>query len=112
MKKGIRFVLLFSIVLVTYYMTTHRPSEEQFYTWLDEEYKIDCTEGVSCIRKKDEDSAEILIETGSNIKKEYLLFNTVGKIFEDQNGDRTTIKAIGVLGKYFTIVEDGTSTNS
>jgi hypothetical protein len=112
MKKNILQILFISLILLAYYMTTHRPSEEQFYTWLEEEYQIDCKEKVSCTKKADENSVYTLIETGSTIKKEYLLFNTVGKIYEDQNGDRTTIKAIGVFGSYFTIINDETSPHS
>jgi hypothetical protein len=112
MKKAIFKLLFIFLLFLAFYMTTHRPSEEQFYTWLEEEYQIDCKEKVSCTKKADENSVYTLIETGSTIKKEYLLFNTVGKIYEDQNGDRTTIKAIGVFGSYFTIINDETSPHS
>ncbi|NMH70258.1 hypothetical protein HF072_15875 [Bacillus sp. RO3] len=88
------------------YMSTHRPSEDQFYSWLLNEYKIDCQGSMTCTKKLGNDSSSILIETGSNIKNGYLLFNTVGKIYEDQNGSRTTIKAMGVLGNYFTIMKE------
>jgi hypothetical protein len=112
MKKAIFKLLFIFLFFLACYMTTHRPSEEQFYTWLEEEYQIDCKEKVSCTKKADENSVYTLIETGSNIKREYLLFNTVGKIYEDQNGDRTTIKAIGVFGSYFTIINDEASPHS
>lgn len=106
MKKVMQQIFLISLLLLAWYMTTHRPSEEQFYAWLEEEYQIDCKEKVSCTRKAEENSVYTLIETGSTIKKGYLLFNTVGKVYEDQNGDRFTIKAIGVFGDYFTIIDD------
>ncbi|MGR3764607.1 hypothetical protein [Rossellomorea sp. NS-SX7] len=112
MKKAIFQILCISLLFLAYYMTTHRPSEEQFYTWLEEEYQIDCKEKISCTKKENGNSVYTLIETGSNVKSEYLLFNTVGKIFEDQNGDRTTIKAIGVFGSYYTIINDESSPHS
>ncbi|XXM71625.1 hypothetical protein ACQ0QQ_18390 [Lysinibacillus sphaericus] len=109
MKKAMKQIFFISLLLLAWYMTAHRPSEEQFYTWLQEKYQIDCKEKVSCTRMADENSVYTLIETGSTIKKGYLLFNTVGKVYEDQNGDRFTIKAIGVFGDYFTIVDDSSS---
>ncbi|WP_175991396.1 hypothetical protein [Bacillus sp. Marseille-Q1617] len=112
MKKAIFQILFISILFLGYYMTTHRPSEEQFYTWLEEKYQIDCKEKVTCTRKADENSVYTLIETGSNIKSEYLIFNTVGKIYEDQHGDRTTIKAIGVFDHFYTIIKDESSPHS
>ncbi|NQD66748.1 hypothetical protein HP456_12540 [Bacillus haikouensis] len=109
MRKGILRVFVSCLIFLAIYMVTHRPSEEQFYTWIQEKYKIDCKEKLSCTKKADEKSVHTLIETGSNIKNEYLLFNTIGKVYEDKNGDKTVIKAIGVCGKYFAIINDGIS---
>ncbi|MGG4168264.1 hypothetical protein ABEW00_12510 [Rossellomorea vietnamensis] len=106
MKKGLtRIGIVFSILLF-FYMSTHRPNEEQFYSWLLTEYDIECHTSITCTKKVEGNSYTTLIETGSNIKNGYLLFNTIGKIFEDKNGSRTTVKAIGVFGKYFTIIMD------
>ncbi|KPL59935.1 hypothetical protein [Rossellomorea vietnamensis] len=106
MKKGLtRIGIVFSILLF-FYMSTHRPNEEQFYSWLLTEYDIECHTSITCTKKVEGNSYTTLIETGSNIKNGYLLFNTIGKIFEDENGSRTTVKAIGVFGKYFTIIMD------
>jgi hypothetical protein len=111
MKKAMQKVLFISLLFLAMYMATHRPSEEQFYMWLEEEYQINCKEKVSCTKKTDGDSVHTLIETGSTIKKGYLLFNTVGKSYEDQNGGEFMIKAIGVLGHYYIIIDE-TSSNS
>ncbi|UXH44864.1 hypothetical protein [Rossellomorea vietnamensis] len=106
MKKGlIRIGMIFSILLL-FYMSTHRPNEEQFYSWLLNEYDIECHASITCTKKMEGNSYTTLIETGSNIKNGYLLFNTIGKIYEDENGSRTTVKAIGIFGKYFTIMID------
>jgi hypothetical protein len=109
MRKVILQFFVICMIFLAFYMVSHRPTEEQFYIWLQEKYQIDCKEKVSCTKKIDEDSVRTLIETGSNIKSEYLLFNTIGKIYEDKNGDKTVIKAIGICGKYFTIINDGIS---
>ena len=111
MKKSLK---VFSIILVlplVFYMCTHRPSEEQFYLWLQDTYHIECKGNLTCKKELNDHSFSSVIETGSNIKDEYLLFNTIGKIYEDENGTRTTIKAIGVLGKYFTIIKDEKTIN-
>ena len=106
MKKGLtRLGIFFSIIMI-FYMSTHRPNEEQFYSWLLNEYHIDCHESITCTKKLKGDSYVTLIETGSNTKNGYLLFNTIGKIYEDKNGSRITIKAMGIFGKYFTIMID------
>ncbi|MEG9298930.1 hypothetical protein V6B33_20960 [Mangrovibacillus sp. Mu-81] len=109
MKKMILQLVVVSVTFLCFYMITHRPTEEKFYTWMQEKYQIDCREKVSCTKKAGEDSVLTLIETGSNIKNEYLLFNTIGKIYEDKNGHRTVIKAIGICGRYFAIINDGQS---
>ncbi|WP_044336765.1 hypothetical protein [Rossellomorea aquimaris] len=97
---------IFTLILMFFYMSTHRPNEEQFYIWLLDEYNIECNKSITCSKKIEGNTYSTLIETGSNIKNGYLLFNTIGKIYEDENGSRTTIKALGILGKYFTIMKD------
>ncbi|MBW3113078.1 MULTISPECIES: hypothetical protein [Bacillaceae] len=106
MKKELtRMGMIFSFMLIVY-MSTHRPSEAQFYSWLLKEYNIECHESITCTKKSEGNSYTTLIETGSNIKNGYLLFNTIGKIYEDENGSRITVKAMGMFGKYFTIIID------
>ncbi|MFI8687358.1 hypothetical protein [Rossellomorea sp. NPDC077527] len=106
MKKGLTKIgMLFSIILFVY-MNTHRPNEEQFYTWLLNEYDIECHESITCTKKSQGNSYTTLIETGSNIKNGYLFFNTIGKIYEDEDGSQITVKAMGMFGKYFTIIID------
>ncbi|MBN8193054.1 hypothetical protein JI667_12955 [Bacillus sp. NTK074B] len=106
MKKELtRIGMAFSFILFVY-MSTHRPSEAQFYSWLLNEYNIECHESITCTKMTDDNSYTTLIETGSNIKKGYLLFNTIGKIYEDENGSRIIVKAIGMFGRYFTIIID------
>ncbi|PFA70703.1 hypothetical protein CN378_00070 [Bacillus sp. AFS015802] len=104
MKKGLtKMGIVFSVIMV-FYMTTHRPNEEQFYSWLLNEHHIECHKSITCTKTLDGNSYTTLIETGSNIKNEYLLFNTIGKIYEDEDGSRITVKAMGVFGKYITIM--------
>lgn len=105
-RDGLKRIGMFTLVLMVFYMSTHRPNEEQFYSWLLDEYNIECHESITCTKKLEGNSYSTLIETGSNVKNGYLLFNTIGKIYEDENGSRTTIKALGVFGKYFTIMKD------
>jgi hypothetical protein len=50
-----------------------------------------------------------LIETGSTIKKGYLIFNTVGKTYEDQSGKQLKLKVIGLFGHYYTISKEESS---
>jgi hypothetical protein len=105
-KKGLTRIGIVFLIILFVYMNAHRPNEEQFYTWLLNEYDIECHESITCTKRLEGDSYTTLIETGSNIKKGYLLFNTIGKIYEDETGSRTTVKAMGMFGKYFTIIID------
>ncbi|WP_171050753.1 hypothetical protein [Bacillus sp. BHET2] len=106
MKKGLRKIGMWGSIILIFYMSSHRPNEDQFYSWLMDEYHIECHETITCTREMDGHSYKTLIETGSNIKNGYLLFNTIGKIYEDETGTRTTVKAIGMFGKFFTIIVD------
>ncbi len=99
--------VLFTILCIV--MIIQRPNEEQFYIWLDKKHQISCENHLTCVKKQERESLTTMIETGSYIKNGYLIFNTIGKTFEDQNGKEIKIKAIGAFGHYFTIVNDETS---
>ncbi|WP_409250960.1 hypothetical protein V1502_12410 [Bacillus sp. SCS-153A] len=94
------------VCLLLLYSTTHRPDEEDFNRWLEDKYDISCA-SVSCTTQDVESGqSKKLILTGSRTKEGYLFFNTVAKTFEGKEGRQTTIKAIGFLGNYYTIVEE------
>ncbi|BCB04285.1 hypothetical protein [Bacillus sp. KH172YL63] len=97
---------MFLTALLIIYMCSHRPSEAEFYSWLLDKYHIECHDSITCTKVDEGHSYTTMIETGSNIKNGYLLFNTIGKIYEDEHGTRTTVKAMGMFGKYFTIIVD------
>ncbi|WP_205168316.1 hypothetical protein [Bacillus pakistanensis] len=85
-------------------MSLHRPTEDKFYQWFQDQYRVSCT-NLTCTFQ-DNQNPYTLIETGSSIKEEYLIFNTIGKTFEGEDGRQTNIKVIGILGTFFTITED------
>ncbi|RIW35046.1 hypothetical protein D3H55_08335 [Bacillus salacetis] len=88
------------------YSMTHRPGEEDFNRWLQTKYHIKCST-VSCTMKEAETGKlRTLLVIGSRTKEGYLIFNTVSKTFEGKDGNHTTIKALGFLGHYYTIVEE------
>jgi hypothetical protein len=106
MKKLLNRLLAVAIFLLMVYSATHRPNEEDFNKWMQNKYEISCA-SVSCTMKEDDTGeSRTLIVIGSRTKEGYLLFNTVSKTFEGKEGKHTTIKAIGFLGHYYTIVEE------
>ena len=106
MKKLLNQLLAVVVCLFLIYSTIHRPDEEDFNRWLKGKYDISCG-SISCTMKVDDSGkSRTLILTGSRTKEGYLFFNTVTKTFEGKEGNRTTIKAFGFLGNYYTIVEE------
>jgi hypothetical protein len=106
MKKLLNRLLAVLVCLLLIYSTAHRPDEEDFNRWLENNYDISCS-SVSCT-KKDDETGEIrtFIVTGSRTKEGYLFFNTVAKVFEGKDGKQTIIKAIGFMGDFYPIVEE------
>jgi hypothetical protein len=106
MKKLLNRLLAVAVCMLLIYSTGHRPTEEDFNRWLENKYDISCA-SATCT-KKDGETGELrtLIVTGSRTKDGYIFFNTVAKVFEGKEGKQTTIKAIGFLGHYYTIVEE------
>jgi hypothetical protein len=110
LRKTIKRIGFLLFILLLVYMTTQRPTEDQFYTWLKEQHHISCNGTVTCTMELNENhDVSTLIETGSTIKKGYLIFNTVGKTYEDQSGKQLKLKAIGLFGHYYTISKEETS---
>ncbi|MCP3738994.1 hypothetical protein NLX69_04870 [Rossellomorea sp. BNER] len=85
-------------------MCLHRPTEEEFYQWFQDQYHISCS-NITCTFQGNQ-NPYTLIETGSTIKEEYLIFNTIGKTFEGEDGSQKCLKVIGVLGTFMTITEE------
>ncbi|MGG3737635.1 hypothetical protein [Aeribacillus pallidus] len=109
MRKFAPFMyVLFISVLV--FLTVQRPSVHQYEEWRYNRYSIECQGSVMCSYTNTNEQKFPLLEIGKNINEDYLIFSTIEQRFETMDGKEMLIKAIGIMGRFFPIIEKNVPT--
>ncbi|MEI5908877.1 hypothetical protein WAK64_17650 [Bacillus spongiae] len=101
-KRILLFVLLVSI---TIFMIMTQPNEADFYSWLEDQHDIHC-ESFTCSQTSESSRSVTYIETGSYIEKGYLIFHTIDKTYEKDDGTSFTVKVLGIFGAYIPLIDE------
>ena len=91
-KKRMIYSIL-AIILFFLILPLSKPSPETFNKWLANKYDTECI-GDHCLYKN---SKEKVVHRTID---DYFLINKMGVILEDEDGTRTLIEGIGILGTF------------
>ncbi|MEH7225907.1 hypothetical protein V7112_19010 [Bacillus sp. JJ1566] len=92
-KKRIKIFTYVLIILLFLTLPLSKPSPEAFNKWLANKYDTECV-GDNCEHKN---SQEKVVHRTID---DYIFINKMGIILEDEEGRRTLIEGIGILGTF------------
>ncbi|NOU70288.1 hypothetical protein GC098_02350 [Paenibacillus sp. LMG 31458] len=93
MKKKYQVSIGAIIVIIVYLFLTN-PSESKYVSWLENNHEISCINDGLALNCK---QAKEIIEWKSRSVNDYGIFSIYRDYYEDKNGEKIEIKAIGIL---------------
>jgi hypothetical protein len=97
MKKK-NLVSIGVIILVIVFLFNSNPNESKYVSWLENNHSISCiNDGLALNCKQDNK----IIEWKSRSVKDYGFFSIYKDNYEDKNGEKIEIKAIGILNTVY-----------
>lgn len=96
MKKKYQISICAIIVIIIFLFLTN-PSESKYASWLENNYKISCTNDGHVLNCK---QAKEIIEWKSRYVTNYGIFSIYKDYYED-NGEKIEIEAIGILNTFY-----------
>jgi hypothetical protein len=85
-------LLTFGLALVLLVVTC--PSDDDYFVWLEKEYRIKCVDG-NCTREEE------TIDWQSRGVQSTGIYNRVKDNYRGPYGEKIEIKALGILGRYY-----------
>ncbi|WP_335870801.1 hypothetical protein [Bacillus sp. 2205SS5-2] len=102
MKRILPYLFLLGVLIL---LIIQQPNENEFYSWLEDTHQLSCG-SFTCTQSLNNKQSSTYLEVGSFIEKGYLIFHTIDKTYEKDDGSLLNIKVIGILGNYIPIVQE------